>query len=231
MSDKTKICCMATGPVGLACVSILAKREIDLCVVSPEANIREASSNATILDDPCECELGILAWWPTIIREPVLSLPRRGWVNLHPSLLPWNRGKYPNAWCLIDGTPAGVTIHKIDAGIDTGPTLAQERIATDWTDTGATIYANALQAIVTLFERSIDGILADQLPAVQQPGGTYHRPAELDSLCQLDLDREYKLRDLLNIIRARTFAPHPSASFVEDGQRFDVRVTITKSTS
>src|SRR5205807_7477144 len=39
-------------------------------------------------------ELGFLAWWPEIIRDPLLTLPRRGWINFHPSYLPFNRGKY-----------------------------------------------------------------------------------------------------------------------------------------
>jgi methionyl-tRNA formyltransferase len=41
-------------------------------------------------------------------------------INLHISYLPWNRGYYPNVFSFIDNTPKGVTIHKIDEGIDTG---------------------------------------------------------------------------------------------------------------
>lgn len=46
--------------------------------------------------------------------------------NLHISYLPWNRGADPNFWSFKDNTPKGVTIHKMDEGIDTGPILAQK---------------------------------------------------------------------------------------------------------
>lgn len=46
-------------------------------------------------------------------------------MNLHISYLPWNKGADPNFWSCIDGTPAGVTLHHIDAGVDTGDIIAQ----------------------------------------------------------------------------------------------------------
>lgn len=59
----------------------------------------------------------------------VLRLPRLGCVNLHPSLLPDNRGPDPLFWTLQRGDPStGVTVHVMDAGFDTGPILAQERV-------------------------------------------------------------------------------------------------------
>src|SRR4051812_27787613 len=54
-----------------------------------------------------------------IIGADILAqFPRRA-VNLHISYLPWNRGSDPNLWSLLDGTPTGVTIHYLEAGIDT----------------------------------------------------------------------------------------------------------------
>jgi methionyl-tRNA formyltransferase len=49
-------------------------------------------------------------------------------VNVHISLLPWNRGADPNFWSAYDGTPSGITIHEMDEGIDTGPILIQKRV-------------------------------------------------------------------------------------------------------
>ena len=46
-----------------------------------------------------------------------------GILNLHTGYLPWNKGAYPNVWPILDGSPAGVTLHRVDAGIDTGPIL------------------------------------------------------------------------------------------------------------
>lgn len=52
-------------------------------------------------------------------------------INLHISLLPFNRGAHPNFWSFYDGTPSGVSIHMIDEGMDTGDIIAQERFFID----------------------------------------------------------------------------------------------------
>jgi len=64
-----------------------------------------------------------------IIKERVLKLlPQKGAVNLHISLLPWNKGAHPNLWSFLEDTPKGVTIHLIDKGLDTGPILLQREV-------------------------------------------------------------------------------------------------------
>lgn len=61
-----------------------------------------------------------------IIRREVLArLPDRI-VNLHISLLPWNRGADPNVWSFLEDTPKGVTIHYVDERVDTGDIIAQK---------------------------------------------------------------------------------------------------------
>ena len=49
-------------------------------------------------------------------------------INIHISLLPWNRGAEPNLWSFLENTPRGVTIHYIDNGIDTGHILVQQEV-------------------------------------------------------------------------------------------------------
>lgn len=64
------------------------------------------------------------------LPESVFSVPPHGSVNIHASLLPRHRGPAPAHWVLRDRDPAtGVTSHVIDAGIDTGPIVAQESFA------------------------------------------------------------------------------------------------------
>ncbi len=61
------------------------------------------------------------------IPEPILRIPRFGCLNVHPSLLPANRGPEPLFWTFREGNrQTGVTIHLMDRGMDTGPVLAQE---------------------------------------------------------------------------------------------------------
>ncbi len=64
-----------------------------------------------------------------IIPARLLEIPRLGWINLHPSLLPRYRGAAPINWAIINGeTRTGLTTMKIDAGMDTGPTLLKLEI-------------------------------------------------------------------------------------------------------
>lgn len=66
-----------------------------------------------------------------ILKKEILDLfPDRA-INLHVSLLPYNRGADPNFWSFIDGTPKGVTIHYLDEGLDTGDIIIQKEISFD----------------------------------------------------------------------------------------------------
>ena len=64
--------------------------------------------------------IGISVLFGYILKREVLDLTPAGCVNIHPALLPYNRGAYPNVWSIIERTPAGVTIQYIDEGVDTG---------------------------------------------------------------------------------------------------------------
>lgn len=59
-----------------------------------------------------------------ILRQPLLDVPRLGVMNSHLGMLPQVRGMSTPEWSLLKGIPIGVTIHYIDAGVDTGPILA-----------------------------------------------------------------------------------------------------------
>ena len=62
-----------------------------------------------------------------IIPQRLIAIPRLGWINLHASLLPKYRGAAPINWAIINGEErTGLTTMQIDAGLDTGPILAQQ---------------------------------------------------------------------------------------------------------
>jgi methionyl-tRNA formyltransferase len=66
-----------------------------------------------------------------IIRENIIKKLKKPIFNIHLSYLPFNRGAHPNFWSFIDNTPAGVSIHKIDKGIDTGDVVLRKKIYFD----------------------------------------------------------------------------------------------------
>ncbi|MEB3205585.1 MAG: formyltransferase family protein [Candidatus Sericytochromatia bacterium] len=119
--------------------------------------------------------------YPHVIPEHLLArLPRKG-VNLHISLLPWNRGKHPNFWAFHDGTPHGVTLHEIEPGLDTGAILLQRGITLDPERlTFREAWMRLLREAEDLFLEHLDAYLDGRLVAKPQGGpGSYHRSAQL----------------------------------------------------
>jgi dTDP-4-amino-4,6-dideoxyglucose formyltransferase len=127
-----------------------------------------------------------------VLRREVLDVMPGRFVNLHVSLLPYNRGADPNAWSFLDDTPKGVTIHRIDAGIDTGPILLQREVSFDEVrDTLASSYRTLHEHIRTLFCDSWPAIRDRVIqPSPQIGAGTFHRSADLAPLRERLLGKE-----------------------------------------
>lgn len=119
-------------------------------------------------------------WRHIVPKETVEALKGRI-INIHISLLPWNRGADPNFWSWYDDTQKGVTIHQMDAGIDTGPILCQRGVAFNGGGTLKATYEQLHRAAVQLFEDKWPAIRMDKLQSKQQPTteGSYHTKADL----------------------------------------------------
>jgi methionyl-tRNA formyltransferase len=79
--------------------------------------------------------------WSQIAREAVLATPRLGVLGMHPTLLPVGRGRAAIPWSILLGLPeTGVTLFKLDSGVDTGPIAAQVRLQLAPTETATTLY-------------------------------------------------------------------------------------------
>ena len=116
-----------------------------------------------------------------IIRPEVIAKYPKRIVNLHISLLPWNRGADPNIWSYLEDTPKGVSIHLIDAGIDTGPILCQQEVAMERVDTIESSYWKLCEAIELLFAERWPDIRDESIAPIPQKGaGSYHRSRDLD---------------------------------------------------
>lgn len=102
--------------------------------------------------------------------------------NLHISFLPFNRGYHPNFWSFMENSPSGVTIHRIDEGIDTGPVLAQRQFDIDpKVHTFASSYELLRTEIEALLLTKIDDLLGtEDLELVPQRNeGSCHRKSDL----------------------------------------------------
>jgi methionyl-tRNA formyltransferase len=70
-----------------------------------------------------------VACWPKKVTPALLAVPRLGWLNVHPALLPRHRGPDPLFWTFHAGeTETGVTVHRLAEALDTGDILAQQRV-------------------------------------------------------------------------------------------------------
>lgn len=165
-------------------------------------------------------EIGLSVFFGYILKPELLNSLPHGCLNLHPALLPYNRGSFPNVWSIIEGTPAGATLHFVDTGVDTGDILAQVEVPVDSTDNGKSLYRKLEVASVELFKENWEAFKNGELRRRAQSvtEGTSHRMKDVEALDEIDLDRRYKARDLINILRARTFPPYRGAYF-KDGPR------------
>jgi methionyl-tRNA formyltransferase len=115
-------------------------------------------------------DLGVLADYGQIIPGRLLELPRLGILNLHPSLLPRHRGATPIPATIAYGDRRiGVTIIRMDEGLDTGPIVA----TTEWPATGREttpqLEAFAAREAATLLGRTLEGWVSGEIRAEPQP--------------------------------------------------------------
>jgi methionyl-tRNA formyltransferase len=243
-----KLLLMADSSVGVAIFNWLFREyplDITIVITTSKNEIYEIATNSAI---PCivyesteqilshveknkmSFDVGLLAWWPKIIKHPLVSLPKYGFINTHPSLLPHNRGKHYNFWSLVEQTPFGVSLHFVDDGIDSGDVISQTEIKYDWEDTGATLYSKAQEGMLILFKKSYPKIRSLNIPRRKQvlSEGSFHLAKEIDNASLIDLNRKYIARDLLNLLRARTFLGKPACSFQDDGIQYEIRVDIKR---
>ena len=186
----------------------------------------ERTFNSLVLYKP---DIFILAWWPKLLSSNLINIPHLGCLNFHPSLLPYNRGKHPNFWSIVEGTPFGVTLHFIDEEVDQGQIIFQQEIPYGWEDSGESLYRRSVESIVLLFKEKFP-LLKKGVYEKKKPSevGTFHYAKEIDPTSEIDLKKEYKAKDLLNLLRARTFPPYPSCYFYDNDERYCVTISIKK---
>ena len=175
-----------------------------------------------------EPDAGVSAFFGHVLSSDVLGVFPEGCVNLHPAYLPYNRGTYPNVWSIVDRTPAGVSLHFMDEGVDTGPILARRRVTREPWDTGETLYRRLEDACVQLFRDAWPAFRDGRLEAeAQDPNaGTHHVRADVKKIDPIDLDENYRARELIDRLRARTFPPYEGCYFEVDGRRVYMRLHL-----
>jgi len=200
-----------------------------LCMDNEVRCYRKKSLNDDFLEIQTSenIDLAFLLWWPKIISQAVINSVKNGFINTHPSYLPYNRGKHPYFWSIVDGTPFGVTIHFVDAKIDHGKILFRQEIDVDMTDTGESLYNKSISKMVEVFVNNYDKLSSLNVKEItfeQLEFPSLHFSSDIEDISHIDLNKEYKAGDLINIIRGRTFGNGPSSIFEHNGEQFYIRI-------
>jgi methionyl-tRNA formyltransferase len=124
-----------------------------------------------------------------IITQDILDAVRGQAINLHISLLPWNRGADPNLWSFLDDTPKGITIHYIDSGLDTGDVIFQRKVEFKGEHTLATTYSKLSNFVEISLEHLWPLIKMGIVKGTpQEGGGSYHVSKDKDAYLHLLTD-------------------------------------------
>lgn len=121
-------------------------------------------------------DLIVVVAYGQILPQRLLDLPKHGCVNVHTSLLPKYRGAAPIQWAIANGeSETGVTIMKMDAGLDTGPILAMAKTPIAAEDNSVTLHDRLAEMGAALLVRTIPGYVAGHIQPQTQPaeGSTY----------------------------------------------------------
>ncbi len=182
---------------------------------------------ATLRSEAARAELArwrpealVVVAYGLMVPPEVLSLPPLGCINIHASLLPRWRGAAPVERAILAGDSCtGVTIMKLDAGLDTGPVLLQRRVEITRTHTGGSLRAELAALGAEALLEALAGLAAGTLTARAQP--------EEGVTCAARIGKAEALidwsRDALAIERqVRAFNPEPVAETRLEGEQLRI---------
>ena len=142
-------------------------------------------------------DLFVAVGYTNLLKSALLQTPRLLAVNFHASLLPAYRGRHPLYWALKNGEKAaGLTVHLMDEGFDTGDILYQAAVPIEPADTVASLYERVMDASTPLVERLIRDAAAGALVRTPQGavGASYYGRISQESSLQAV---EHRLKPLL----------------------------------
>jgi len=225
MSDEINLVFLGVNDAGMRVYDWLCDRE-EVFVHS----LLTTEAQLSVIEN-VQPEFVVSCGFSHLVPERILNVPERGCLNLHPAYLPYNRGANPNVWSMVDGTPPGVTLHYMDANIDTGDIIARRRVETDFADTGKDLHERLEDAQVDLFRDIWSDVVEGDYSVMEQSddAGTFHRTDEFEDLCRLDPDEKVRVRDLLDRLRALTFSPYDNAEIEVDGKTYHVEIDIEEA--
>lgn len=203
----------------------LAAERLGLPVLQPET-LRDPLVVAQLA--ALQPDVGVVAAYGEILRRQVLAIPPLGYLNIHPSLLPLYRGPTPVTGAILAGDPqTGVTIMRLDPGMDSGPILAQHVV-----DLAPTARAGALtDELFILGAQLLIDVLPNYVAGRLQPTAQDHDRATITRMLSKEDGSIDWTQPALNIERmTRAYDPWPGAQTTWRGQGLRISVAAVEST-
>jgi methionyl-tRNA formyltransferase len=186
-------------------VKVLAEK-LNLPVLQP-LKARDEQFITQIRD--LQPDLMVVVAYGQILPQRLLDVPRHGCLNVHTSLLPKYRGAAPIQWAIADGEPeTGVTLMKMDAGLDTGPVLAIRRTPILPADDSQTLHDRLAQLGAELLVETIPAYMAGTVVPHPQPESGANYAAKIKKE-DGRIDWTWPAEKIWN--RLRAFTPWPGA--------------------
>ena len=184
---------------------------LGLAVFQPNS----AEELLTVFESQTPIDLGVVVAFGALLRPEVIGIPANGILNVHFSLLPRWRGAAPVARALMAGDEmTGVTIIRINEGLDTGPVLTAQAVDIGIRDTGGEITQRLAHLGARLMFDSITPYLERRLVPIEQSSeGTSYAPKL--SPADRPLSTAMTAAEIVN--RVRALSPSPGATFEMDG--------------
>src|SRR3989441_1530846 len=179
----------------------LQATEMHLPVFQPE-RIRSEEAQARIRE--IDADVMVVVAYGQILPASLIDAPRLGTLNVHASLLPRHRGPAPVEWAILSGdSETGVSIMQMDAGVDTGPILAQERVPMAPDEIAPRLEGRLAIVGGALLVRTLDDLVVGRVTPRPQPAvGASHAPrlrpedGKLDPTTMTAQDIDRKVRAL-----------------------------------
>ena len=167
-----------------------------------------------------DADLAVTVAYGLILPPAVLAAPRMGCINAHASLLPRWRGAAPIQRAIMAGDEeTGVTIMRMDEGLDTGPILMAERVPIGPGTTGGALHDTLAALSARLVVEALDGLAAGTLAETPQPGDGATYAAKLE---KHEAAIDWRAPAAHIECRVRALAPRPGAWLDHEGERIKV---------
>jgi len=190
-----------------------AAQAVDIPVFQPET-LRSPEAIQQLRD--WACDVIVVVAFGQILRTAVLELPPFGCINVHASLLPRWRGAAPIQYAIRAGdTETGVTIMKMDRGLDSGPIIFQQAIPLADEETGESLHDRLAESGANILPRVLlEYMTGSLIPAAQPEEGITHAPTLKKSDGLIDWALPSHLIDL----HVRAYTPWPGTHATLHGE-------------